>query len=111
MGPSVSGGQINMDSSMIIDEEDVPIDQVEGVKRPRNLATSPVVYHNTDLNGATLFILADLQDQLGAQRAWHFRFESSWLMEESCEAIVKDLWANSEGFTREAGTSEYLAAH
>ncbi|KAK8578295.1 hypothetical protein V6N13_116145 [Hibiscus sabdariffa] len=64
MGPSVSGGQINMDSSMIIDEEDVPIDQVEGVKRPRNLATSPVVYHNTDLNGATLFILADLQDQM-----------------------------------------------
>ncbi|KAK8614098.1 hypothetical protein V6N13_122473 [Hibiscus sabdariffa] len=64
MGPSVSGGHNNVDSSMFIDEEDIPIDQVEGGKRPRNLTTSPVVSHNTDSNGASLFISADLQDQV-----------------------------------------------
>ncbi|KAK9019070.1 hypothetical protein V6N11_034109 [Hibiscus sabdariffa] len=96
MGPSGPGANINMDSFMVNDEEDVPIDQIEGVKHPRNQAHSPIFSPITDLNDAIQFTSADLQDQPRA-RVWHFRFESSWLMEESCEDTVKSLWAKSEG--------------
>ncbi|KAK8589224.1 hypothetical protein V6N12_023627 [Hibiscus sabdariffa] len=30
-------------------------------------------------------------------RVWHFRFEASWLLEESCEAEVQRLWTESDG--------------
>ncbi|KAK8495118.1 hypothetical protein V6N12_047114 [Hibiscus sabdariffa] len=31
------------------------------------------------------------------RRRWHFRFEASWLLEDTCEAEVKRLWAVSSG--------------
>ncbi|KAL4387439.1 hypothetical protein GQ457_09G000910 [Hibiscus cannabinus] len=43
-------------------------------------------------------LLMELDSSLpGIRRRWHFRFEASWLLEDTCEAEVKRLWAASSG--------------
>ncbi|MBA0576974.1 hypothetical protein Golob_023989 [Gossypium lobatum] len=32
---------------------------------------------------------------INSSRVWHFKFEDTWLMEDSCESEVKKLWAAS----------------
>ncbi|KAK8525093.1 hypothetical protein V6N12_029938 [Hibiscus sabdariffa] len=45
------------------------------------------------------FSFANLPDSLtaGNTRRWHFRFEATWLIKESCESEVKRLWDCAAG--------------
>ncbi|KAK5770921.1 hypothetical protein PVK06_047081 [Gossypium arboreum] len=46
-------------------------------------------------NHCPLLLNATIENQRPKQ--WHFRFEASWLMEESCEREVNRIWAESSG--------------
>ncbi|GMJ02632.1 hypothetical protein HRI_003932400 [Hibiscus trionum] len=42
-------------------------------------------------------LLLNTQDGVNPNKTWHFRFEASWLLEDSCEPEVQKLWAASVG--------------
>ncbi|XP_039025731.1 uncharacterized protein LOC120159112 [Hibiscus syriacus] len=50
---------------------------------------------NSSWDHCPLFLETNSSDRLN--RRWHFKFEASWLLEESCEQEVTRLWKEADG--------------
>ncbi|MBA0874161.1 hypothetical protein Goshw_012755 [Gossypium schwendimanii] len=94
MGHYVNTVSDSFDDEMVIrEEENSPIHNLDGLKRPRTLSFALGVSANKDSTEASDHCPLILNSKVKSlsTKVHHFRFEAAWLLEDSCETVVKKL--------------------